>query len=323
MTGLRSRLVALALLGLALPAAGAPRPGDVEVRTSLSRTALWPGDRVLYTLEIACAPNVDILTDDLLPEKLPLSGLEVVSSDRQRSESSAGAVTYRVRHQLASYDVAVQKLDIGEQTVRYYVRRSGQRLEDAAPAGEARIPGRALALRSTLPDDLPKLATRDERGPEPLPAALAYGRPVGLALVLLSAAPVALWAGALARRVRATRSRSRERQRQSSSSTRGALEALRDADVMDASARREAFDRLDALLRQHLALAADLPARALTAAEIRARLRAHGKPLPVDAIGALLEDCERARYGPPGRLPPAERFRSGVAVVEELLEPHR
>lgn len=313
----------MALFGLAPLAAGAPPPGDVEVKTSLSRTALWPGDRVLYTLEIACAPNVDVVTDDLLPEKLSLSGLEVVSSDRQRSEGAGGSVTYVVRHQLASYDVAAPKLGIGEQGVRYYVRRARQRLEDAAPAGEVRVPGSALALRSTLPDELTRLATRDGRGSEPLPAALAYARPVGLALVLLSAAPVALWAFGVARRARATRSRSQKRQRQSSSSTRSALEALRDADVQDAAARRDAFSRLDALLRQHLAVAADLPARALTAAEITARLRANGKALPADSIGALLLDCERARYGPPGRLPPAERFRSGVAVVEGLLEPPR
>lgn len=313
----------MALIGLAPLAAGAPPPGDVEVKTSLSRTALWPGDRVLYTLEIACAPNVDVVTDDLLPEKLALTGLEVVSSDRRRSETGAGSVTYLVRHQLVSYDVAAPKLGIGEQGVRYYVRRAGQRLEDAAPAGEVRVPGSALALRSTLPDELPKLATRDARGGEPLPAPLAYMRPVGLALVLMSAAPVALWAFGLARRARATRSRSRQRQRQSASSTRGALEALQDADVEDAAARRDAFSRLDALLRQHLAVAADIPARALTAAEITARLRANGKALPADAIGALLLDCERARYGPPERLPPAERFRSGVAVVEELLEPRR
>jgi len=321
MTGARAALVASALFGAALPA-GALAPSDVLVRPSLSRTALWPGDRLVYTLEIVCAPNVDVLTDDLLPEKLPLTGLEVVSSDRQRV-SSAGAVTYRVHHQLTSYDVAAPQLRIGEQTVRYYVRRAGQRAEDAAPAGEVRVPMSTLALRSTLPEALPALAVRDGRAAMPLPVAVAWAAPVGLGLVLLSAAPVALWAGALAQRARAARGRRRERQRQSASSTRGQLEALRDADVSNDAARRAAFDRLDALVRQHLAASAGLPARALTAAEIRARLLDHGQPFPADAAFALLEECERARYGPPDKLPPPERFRAGWQAASELLEPAR
>lgn len=309
--------MSLSPAALVLALAAAAPPGDIEVRTSVDRTALWTGDRVIYTVEIACPPDVDVLIDDLAPEKLVLSGLEIVSADHERSVSAAGGVTYRYRYRLATYDVTAPALRIGEQSVRYYVRRAGQAAEGAAPAGEVLIGGVQLALRSTLPDEIGALALRDARAAAPLPAALTAARPVGLGLILVSAVPVALWAAALARRLHATR-RPR-RAPEARAVARRALDELRAVDASSGAERRAAYGRLDALLRRHLAETAGIRAPALTAAEIAARLRANASEPQAEAIGAVLEDCERARYGPAGLLPSAERFRAGMTAAEELL----
>ena len=289
---------------------------DIEVRSWVSQTALWPGDRVSFNLEITCAPNVDVLTDDLEPEKLVLSGLEVVASNRERRVSSAG-VSYRVSHELTTYDFETSPLRVGAWSVRYYVRRPGQRIEDAAPAGEARVAGVTLALRSTLPEELPAVRLRDARAAAPLPAAARHGRPLGLGLILLSGLPVALWAVPLLRRLVAAARR--RRARQTRNETRSALEELRAVDAVSDAARRAGYDRLDAALRHHLAELDGFPAAALTASEIAERLQENAPRLPAEEIAAVLEDCERARYGPEGVLPSAQRFEAGLTALEGLL----
>ena len=78
-------------------------------------------------------------------------------------------------------------------------------------------------------------------------------QPVGLGLILLSLAPVALLALAGLRRARQRRQTSTRRSlRQARQASRASLEAVRAADPASAEERRDAFARLDALVRQHL-----------------------------------------------------------------------
>jgi hypothetical protein len=171
---------------------------------------------------------VDVLQDDLLPERLTLDGLEVVSSDRERlADEATGAVVYRVRHHLVTYEIPPRALRIADQTLRYYVRRPGQRLDDTAPAGETQVRGAAIALRSALPDDAKAVALRDEAAAATLPRALLLLRPLGLGLLLLAAAPAAFWGVALAQRMAARKSRSlAPRARAGAALARSALDEL-------------------------------------------------------------------------------------------------
>ena len=52
--------------------------------TSVTRTAVWVGDPVTYTVELTCAPKIDILADDLAAERLPLTGLELLGVEVER-----------------------------------------------------------------------------------------------------------------------------------------------------------------------------------------------------------------------------------------------
>jgi hypothetical protein len=303
------------LEGLRVESHEAAESDQVQVRAWLDQTALWPGDRVRYALEITCAPGIDVLADDLSGDKLALSGLELLSSERERRVSGDGVTTYRVRHELTAYELGTPLL-IQEQVLRYFVRRPGQRVEDAAPAGEARVPGVSLALRSTLPDELAEARLRDETGPAPLPALLTWGRLLGLALVLLCGLPVALWAIPLLRRAWARRSA--RGPGVASADLRAELEELEGVDAASESARRLGYEKLDALLRRRLGDVGGVDASALTAAEVGARLADRPDRIP-DALAAVLEECERARYAPAEALPSAERFAAGLATARELL----
>ncbi|MBI2834598.1 MAG: hypothetical protein HYX76_09270 [Acidobacteria bacterium] len=298
-------------------APGAPQTQPVQVRTSFSRTALWVGDHVTYTIELSSAPDVGILTDDLDKAKLRLRGLEIVSADTEEATRGNDASIHRFRYELATYEPPPATLRIDELLVRFYVKRPGQRIEDVVPAGEVRIPPSSIALRSTLPDNMRTATIRDLRAHVSLPVWWAWIRPIGIALILVSIVPVVLWAVAALHRVRPLKPK--RRAWQALRLTRKSLAELRSADMTDEAARREGYVRLDWLLRDHLGRKLAVTAQALTPAELAATVRKNGAKLPADSISSLLQECELARYCPPGRLPASDQFLKALEQAEAIV----
>jgi hypothetical protein len=303
-----------------------PIPHDVRVRSWVSRTAVWVGDPVDLVVEFECPPQVDVIPEDLASDKLKLEGFQVLTSSAERDVASdlpAGVpaedrtVTYhRYRYRLASYETGLPTLRIAAWPVRYYVRRAGDRPEDVSPAGEVQVPGVTVARRSTLPDDLPTLDLRTDARLTAAPPVLNVARPIGLGLIALAAVPLTIWIGTRVgrQRVRGSRPNARTVRAQ----VRSALEDVRAIDVESEAGRREAYGRLDRAVRQHLADLRGIPAHALSAKEIAARLQSAGSP-DADSAGELLAECERARYGPPDALPPAERFGAALSRAEQMV----
>ena len=306
-----------------------PAAHDVRVRSWVSRTAVWVGDPVELVVEFVCPPQVDVIPEDLATDKLKLEGLEVVTSSVERdvdaglsaeasakpdlsAEASAkadGTTTHRFRYRLATYETGLPTLRIATWPVRYYVRRAGERPEDVSPAGEVQVPGATIARRSTLPDELPDLDLRTAAALTDVPGVVSAAGPIGIGLIVLAAAPLAVWIAALIGRPRSRASRPRASAARAEA--RSALDEIRAMDVESEAGRREAYGRLDRAVRQHLTDTRGIPAHALCAGEVAARLQAAGSP-HADTAGQLLAECERARYGPPDRLPPAKHF--GVAL---------
>jgi hypothetical protein len=301
----------------ARPPDTAPAESEITARSWPEKTALWVGDRVLFTIEIECAPTVDILSADLASEKLGLTGLEVVDASSERVMSESGRLTYRFLYRLTTYETGETPLKINPLTVRYGRRRAGQRLEEAAPAGEIKIAGADLALRSTIPDEIASVDPRDRRPLQNIPRILSLARPIGIGLMLVSAAPLLVWAGTLVtrRRPKVKRRDTRAARNQA----RAALEEVQAADASTEAARREAFTRLDAVVRDHLGNVTGLPAQALTPTELGERLATTKTTVPADAVTEVLTDCEKARYGPPALLPSADRFRDSASAAERIL----
>jgi len=328
----RSRAVPLALwvlLASAVASAqqplGTPKapPSGVsgqppQISSSVDRTAIWVADRVTYSVDLACAPGVDVLLDDMSKEKLRLNGLEIVSTDATATTDAEGRTTHHLRYVLTTYKVDVPALTIEPLTVRYYAARPGQRLQESAPAGEVRIPGATIAFRSTLPDNPATSVLRDGRTPVPRPWIFARARQVGVAAVVLSLAPAAfVLAGAIGRRTRAvTSKRSKRRVR---ADHRATLERLRALEVATEEDRRRAYDEISTAVREHVAERSHVAATALTAKELDAALAAAGGRLPRESIASLLAACDAARYAPPRALPSAEQCRDAVTTAEQVL----
>ncbi len=315
---------------------------DVTARASVDRPAIWVADRVTYTIDITCAKGFDILTDDLSRDRLKLAGPDIVSSDVAR-DVRGDETHYTFRYVLTTYRVDLATLTISPVPVRYFVRRPGTRLEEAVPSGTVQVPGAAVARRSLLPDDPPTYEIRDRRPAAVRPTLFAWMQPVGIGLLLLSAAPVVLLAIGVGRRLYAQRGVVRPPSaRQVRQALRERLEVVRQLDPGDAAARRNAFGQLDALVRDHLRAVADVPAPNLTCREIMQELEPRGErdPAPsnttsfataprswlrtreavrIDLVRNILSTCEVARYAPPGRLPSADAWRDTLADAEQVL----
>lgn len=293
---------------------------DVSVRAFVDRTAAFVGDRVTYTVELTCKRGVDILADDLSRDKLKLEGLDVLGSDTSRDSGRDETTTYQFRYYLTTYRVDVPALTIAPLTVRYYVRRPGQRIEDTSPTGEVHVPATSIAFRSLLPDDQDVVAIRDDRPAVPRRLRFALLQPIGLGLVIVSIVPALLAAAAVVRRRRAHGEKSRRRlARTVRHDERGSLEAVRSIDVSTLEGRREVFTRLNTLVREHLRDVCGVAGLSLTPAEIAPAVSSHGAGVPIELVTSVLATCDRARYAPAHAAPSADACRQAIEQVEHVI----
>ncbi len=290
----------------------------VQASSSVDRTAIWVADRVTFAVDLICAPGVDVLPDDLAKEKLRLNGLEVVSNDDATTTDAAGETRHHLRYVLTTYRVDVPALSIEPLSIRYYVHKPGQRLQDLAPAGDVTIPGAAISFRSTLPDAQQTYGIRDTKTPEARSWFFANTRQLGLAAIILSLAPAALvLAGFVRRRTRAT-STTRSKRR-AKMDLRAAVERLQTLDVSTEEERRRAYDEISAAVREYVAAHSHVPATALTAGELVDALESAGGRLPRETVTSLLAACDAARYGPSSAMPPADACRDALTTAEQVL----
>ena len=310
-------LVAIAAASAGHGVVRAAEPADVAVRTSLDRTAMWVADRVTYTVDITCKRGVDVLADDLSRDKLKTEGLEVIDSETDRRAGSDNTTVYQVRYVLTTYRTDVPTLTIAPLRVRYAVMRAGQRVEDAAPAGEVQVPGAAIAFRSVLPDDRELSGIRSEKAPHARSMWFAALQPIGIGLIIVSVVPALLAIAALVRPTR--RPRVRRSARAARHQDRASIEAVRQMDVDTADRRREVFTALDAVLRGHLHEVLGIPAASLTPHEVPFALAATTTKVPAELVASVLATCELARYAPPDAMPSVDACRQAVDQVEQVI----
>ena len=305
-------MMTLLVLLLTLAAPQPPLPEAVTVSVHVDPPAMWVADRVTYTIEIACPPGVDIVSDDLDRSRLPLNGLDLLSADTHRQQEGAG-VRYLFEYVLTTYRVDVTSPSVGPVKVRYFLSRPGQRAQDAAPAGTVTVPQATIPFRSLLPDDQTASQVR-EGGPIP-PRWMPYRvlGPVGIGLILISIVPAGLLVAKTvhaARRRRTTERRpSARRARQAAREALGAISAL---NASDPGARRDGFAKLEALVRGHLAAIVGPEFAALTADEIRATPTNGHSDIAWERVTSLLDACEIARFAGLETRPSADAWRQAL-----------
>ena len=313
-----SCLRAFVLMAVGLGSAmGQPTAPDVAARTAVDRTAIFVGDRATYTIELTCRRGADILVDDLSRDKLKTDGLDVVDARMSRSErddASGRSLVYRFDFIVTSYRVDAGTRTIAPTTVRYAIRRAGQRPEDAVPAGEVQVEGAAIAFRSALPDDREPPAIRADRPADERPLRFALLPAIGLGAIIVSIVPAIVAGAAAVRRIRRPRLLTARAARRAEYVS---LEAVRAMDVETIDGRRAALTQLESIVRDHLASVCGVAAAGLTAPEAASALT-NGHP-PADVVAAVLTTCELARYAPADAMPSADACRDAIAQAETII----
>lgn len=302
------QVIASFVILLAQPASAQAPP--VDVRTSLSRTAVWVGEPTTYTVELRCGPQVDVLLDDLAGGRIRVDGGDLVSVEEDHEEGPGGRIR-RFRYRIATYRIDAPDVRIAAIPVRYFERRAGD--VQGAPAGQVTVPAAVVPIRSALPDGDGVPAVRVPAGVRPAPRYLELAQSVGLAVMALVIVPLVLWSMDIGGRGRQawTRWQSQRRQRP----PRESLENLRTTAITSNAERVDAFGRLNALIRAHLSHTTGVTAEALTPAEIRAALEQRN--LPHDAVENLLNACERARFAP--EPPASEAWDDALREAEAIV----
>lgn len=325
----RALLAALLMAVAVLPAAAQPRrrtpppapapapppPPDIRVRSELTQTAAWVGDPLAFVVQVDMAPGVEVVADDLAPEKLTVEGLELGEMTLATEDRADGWRTVTRRYRVTAWDTTPPKR-IADFVVRFRRPVTAAAADGSAPAAELKVPGATLAMRSTLPDDGSASGARDRQATLAAPAWIEWLRPGGFGLIALGAAPVVLWLLGRARRPRVTRPRASSRSLQAQ--LKGMFDELTSIDTSTADGRRRVFDRIDQDVRAYLAQAEAVPAQALTADELRPRL-AGSRRVKGDVVCDVLAACEHARYGPAEQLPDADVLGERIGQLRAAL----
>lgn len=332
MTCTRVLVFVASLLSVAIPAvhaqsgdqtAGgreAAANSDIEVRTSLSQTALWVGTVATYSVSLTCRPGVDVLQEDLGADKLTLAGMQVVAHSMQRSVSADGHTHYQVAYALTTFEPGAETLSVNDWTVRY---TAGPATPGASqPARDLRIPGVSLAWRSALPAELKTLDVRHERAVERAPNWWRLTRATGLVLIALSSAAFG-WLLFLRMSAGRPSKPKRSRQRDSAREIQATLGSLREMNLSSAAHRLEAYATLEAAFRRHLGSVTALPESALTPVEWHDRLVATPMSASADSVVRVLDECQAARYQSTDRLPEEERLRASIDEVAAMVASRR
>jgi hypothetical protein len=288
---------------------------DITVRNWVDRTALFTGDRVTYHVEIQTKNDVDILTNDLADDELVLSGLELIASASEQSEDATG-IKYHFTYTFITYETNSAELKIDELRIRYYYKRTGQRIEDVAPVGEVLVPAASLVLRSTLPAELSSLALRDMVPAQSLSSWLGIAGTAGLLLLIVLGIPVGI---IIASRLRNQKPDTQHQNEVITQLTTSELEQIKKLNPEDSGQRRQCFDQLEKVLKEYIEKITGVMATALTAKELGAELVKSETTLPVDDIVKVLEDCELARYGKQESLPDPHRIEHAISLAQNLL----
>jgi hypothetical protein len=313
-----TRGVALAWLVLAAgrieASAQAPAQVPVQVHPSLSRTAMWIGDRAVYTLDVECTGNFDIVEDDLASARLRVDGGEIVGFE-SASDDRNGGRHRRISYTITSYSVDASEVRIAAMPVRYYARQTGVDSTRLAPAGSVTVPAAVIGIRSSLPSTGVLPAPRVPASVQPSPSYLRYAQWIGLALIALVIVPVAIASADLGRHAAGVRVWWQGRRQRRAHVL--SLDGLKGASPGSGAELVDAYARLDEVVRDYLAAATGTPARALTPQELRAALERSAPALPHADIESLLVRCEDARYA--AVPPPRDDWGRDLAAAEEIL----
>ncbi|HKE27263.1 MAG TPA: hypothetical protein VKB88_33140 [Bryobacteraceae bacterium] len=282
---------------------------SLAVKAHVDRTAIYPGDRLEYTVTVEHPPSVEFIADHLSRDQLALDPFEILDIDAKNSGPS-----FQVTLHLRTFQTGDSVISIPSFTLFYFER--GAASKDNAAAETLPVPAFSVGLHSTIAD--PNAPIRDSK-PVLAIAQREWLLPATVGICgLLASAAYLLWAGARWLRSASRKDgAAREIHRRSFAES---LDEIRHSRV-DSPENAEEFYRKAADLLRGIAAGTPGEGAWLTPREAEAALRAAGgAERHSRTAGDLLEECDRVRYAPGGLEQGASQHDEFLRRLEDLVQ---
>lgn len=290
------------LVSLSSAAASVPprdaRTEKISIESRTDKTALWTGDLLTYTVRLFHDRDIEFVTDHLNAEKISLNPFVIRSITFEQRDLGRQKKSLEIAFQLSTYETGKNELTIPAFTLFYFRHEGGFKQAESreAIAQTVRVPALPVGLRSTLSGTQLKL--RDYK-----PVA-RIDRTKGLSSLALGIFGLVTVAGFGARSARSLfRRRGAPRTRRISrrSQSRGIRQRLTAIQALSRGSQADLerfYIESDRLLRDVLQSQLNRETSGLTAEEVTAAVK-NSPPLAslTPDIAAVLQDCDRVRYG--------------------------
>ncbi len=266
----------------------------VELRSQLSRTAIWVGDTLEYRITLICDKNVEVIRDNLKKENLNLEPFILLDLKTDSHALQDGRRALDLVLALTTLDSSSSEAKIPSFNIYYATRRRGLLGKGAEIETHTLvIPEKKVGLRSTLTSDSRDImdAVKIE-SPGPLSRMVWLPGWILMGLVVIQ---VGVWSVSAYRRKTSAR-----RKLDKKGLERHALSAL--GAVSPVSTREELperYSRISQILRNTIKEALDIDAASLTPEELHEELlKLKVRESLAEKLKNLLAECDAACYAP-------------------------
>ena len=291
-----------------------PDSSDLQFTVHLDRTALWPGDQFQYLIIVDYSSDYEFVLENLSRETVNMDPFEVVDVRTNLVVHNTGRRLF-VDLTLANFETQQGRMEIPQFTLFYFRTENNTVGVDQAAAESLTIPGPAIGIRSTLPqnvDDIRDAVTVIgwDRSRWAFPA-LAWI--CGAVLVLGSGRELALFV--------------QRRKARKGPDRRKAMKAVRDrwigsvpSEFTDPKTCSGFFDHSYQNLKEYLGYYLETPTMGLTAEEMREEMQRLGtSPDLIQKVARVMEACETTRYMQNGVPAHADAARVMAEDIREIL----
>jgi hypothetical protein len=287
----------------------------IDLKVSVNRTALYPGDRLEYVVRAEHDPSIEFVQDHVRKDQLNLDPFEILELSTTAGNLPAGRKFFELRLLLTTFDTGHPEVTIPSFNLFYFGHGDPQGKENA-PAEMLAVPPLKIGLSSTLVDNdsgirNSKPGLRISQLAWILPGLLGLCCLIAVAAYLI--AVLLVWAKSGFWKRRMTEHMTRK-------SVRESLEEMREAPVDSAENVLRFYGRASEVLR---GVAAERlgDCSGLTPDEMQAALLAAGdRESHAERLTRLMEQCDLVRYSPNGHGRGLDQRSEFLRKFEELAE---
>jgi hypothetical protein len=291
-----------------------PGSSDFGVTVHLDRTAVWPGDQFHYLIIVDYSSDYEFVLDNLSQDTVNLDPFEVIDVQTNLGVNTSGQRLI-VDLTLANFETQQGRMEIPQFTLFYFRTENNTVGVDQAVAESLTVPGPAIGIRSTLPqnaDDIRDAVTvigwDSSRWAFPV-----LGWICAAVLFLGSGRELALFV--------------QRRKARKGPDRRKAMKAVRDrwssrvpSEFTDPKTCSDFFDHSYQNLKEYLAYYLEIPTMGLTAEEMREEMQRLSSSLDLtQKVASVMETCETTRYMNNGVSDHADTARSVAENIREIM----